>query len=67
MNALGKLLARGQSCWIGDAVAAAVGATAPVYRMGICKLPRSGKKDELLDHYGISRRAIEEKVLALAA
>ena len=52
---------------LGDAVAAAVGATAPVYRMGICKLPRSGKKDELLDHYGISRRAIEEKVLALAA
>jgi transketolase C-terminal domain/subunit len=35
--------------------------------MGICKLPRSGTKDELLDHYGISRRAIEEKVLALAA
>jgi transketolase len=52
---------------LGDAVAAAVGALAPVHRLGITKLPRSGKPDELLDHYGISRRAIAEKVLALAA
>ncbi|MGH7126725.1 MAG: transketolase, partial [Stellaceae bacterium] len=52
---------------LGDAVAAAVGAIAPVQRLGISKLPRSGKPDELLDHYGISRRAIAEKVLALAA
>ncbi len=52
---------------LGDAVAAAVGALAPVHRLGIAKLPRSGKPDELLDHYGISRRAIVDKVLALAA
>ena len=52
---------------LGDAVAAAVGALAPVHRLGISKLPRSGKKDELLDYCGISRRAIEAKVLALAA
>ena len=52
---------------LGDAVAAGVGALAPVHRLGIRKLPRSGKPEELLDHYGISRRAITEKVLALAA
>jgi len=52
---------------LGDAVAAAVSGMAPVHRMGIRNLPRSGTKEELLDHYGISRRAIEEKVLALAA
>ncbi|QQN64691.1 transketolase [Bradyrhizobium diazoefficiens] len=52
---------------LGDAVSAAVGSTAPVYRVGIAQLPRSGTKDELLDRYGISRRSIEEKVLQLAA
>jgi transketolase len=52
---------------LGDAVAAAVGGMAPVHRLGITEMPRSGKKDELLEHYGISRHAIEEKVLALAA
>ena len=52
---------------LGDAVAAAVGGMAPVHRLGIDKLPRSGKPNELLDHYGISRHAITEKVLALAA
>lgn len=52
---------------LGDAVAAAVGSTAPVHRLGIAQLPRSGTKDELLDRCGISRRSIEEKVLQLAA
>lgn len=52
---------------LGDAVSAAVGSRAPVYRLGIARLPRSGTKDELLDRYGISRRSIEEKVLQLAA
>jgi transketolase len=52
---------------LGDAVAAAVGGMAPVHRLGIAEMPRSGKKDELLEHYGISRHAIEERVLSLAA
>jgi transketolase len=52
---------------LGDAVAAAVGGMAPVHRLGIAEMPRSGKKDELLEHYGISRLAIEERVLSLAA
>ena len=52
---------------LGDAVSTAVGSTAPVHRLGIARLPRSGTKDELLDRYGISRRSIEEKVLQLAA
>jgi transketolase len=52
---------------LGDAVAAAVGAIAPVHRLGITQIPRSGKGTELLDRYGISRRAIEQRVLQLAA
>jgi transketolase len=52
---------------LGDAVAAAVGAIAPVHRLGVTRLPRSGKGEELLDRYGISRRAIEEHALQLAA
>ena len=47
---------------LGEAVAAAVGSMAPVHRLGVHELPRSG-----LDRHGISRRAIEAKVLALAA
>jgi transketolase len=52
---------------LGDAVSAAIGSAAPVHRLGITRLPRSGRKDELLDRYGISRRAIEERVLQIAA
>jgi transketolase len=52
---------------LGDAVAAAVGAIAPVDRLAIRELPRSGKGEELLDHYGISARAIEARALELAA
>jgi len=52
---------------LGDAVSDAIGSATPVYRLGITRLPRSGKKDELLDRYGISRRAIEDKVLQIAA
>lgn len=52
---------------LGDAVAAAVGAIAPVHRLGIRQLPRSGASEELLDRYGISRRAIEDQALRLAA
>jgi len=52
---------------LGEAVAAAVGGLAPVRRLGIGQLPHSGAGDELLDRYGISRRAIEQSVLRLAA
>ncbi len=52
---------------LGDAVAAAVGEIAPVYRLGITALPRSGKEAELLDRYGISRHAIAAKAQQLAA
>lgn len=52
---------------LGDAVSAAVGSTAPVYRLGIAQLPRSGTTNELLDRCGISRRSIVEKVMQLAA
>lgn len=52
---------------LADAVAAAAGSIAPVHRLGISELPRSGTQDELLKRYGISRHLIETKVLALAA
>jgi transketolase len=52
---------------LGDAVSAAIGSTAPVHRLGITRLPRSGRTDELLDRHGISRRAIEEKVVRITA
>jgi transketolase len=52
---------------LGDAVSAAIGSTAPVHRLGITRLPRSGRTDELLDRHGISRRAIEEKVVQITA
>lgn len=48
---------------LGDAVAVAVGTLAPVYRLGITEMPRSGTPEELLDHYGISRRAIEQQIM----
>lgn len=52
---------------LGDAVAAAVGSIAPVHRLGITQLPRSGASRELLERYGISRGAIEEHAVQLAA
>jgi transketolase len=52
---------------LGEAVAAAVGPITPVLRLGIGQLPHSGTGEQLLDRYGISRRAIEENVLKLAA
>jgi transketolase len=52
---------------LGDAVAAAVGAAAPVHRLGVKRLPRSGKQEELLDRHGISRRAIEQIAVSIAA
>ncbi|WEX74163.1 transketolase [Sinorhizobium numidicum] len=51
---------------LADAVSAAVGSAAAVHRLGIVKLPRSGKKEELLDRHSISRRSIEQKALEIA-
>jgi transketolase len=52
---------------LGDAVAAAIGATAPVNKLGVKRLPRSGNEEELLDRHGISRTAIAELAMRLAA
>jgi transketolase len=54
---------------LGDAVAAVVvslGAVAPVYKLAIASEPRSGTSEQLLERYGISRHAIEQKILQLA-
>ncbi|MEO8325428.1 MAG: transketolase, partial [Nitrospirota bacterium] len=51
---------------IGDAVLSAMAeAGIRLTKMGIPKIPHSGKPDQLLDHYGISARAIVEKVKQL--
>lgn len=50
---------------LGDAVAGAIGSLAPIYRLAVTKLPHSGDPEELLDLQGISRRAIEERVLSV--
>lgn len=51
---------------LGDAVCEAVsGAGIPVHRLAVREVPRSGKPDELLDHFGISARAIVAAVSAL--
>lgn len=44
---------------LGEAVASVIG---PVKILAIREIPRSGKPDELLDKYGINRRAIVEAV-----
>ncbi len=50
---------------LGDAVAAAVSGSVPVYRLGVTGEPRSGKPEELMELMGISRRAIAQKVRSL--
>jgi transketolase C-terminal domain/subunit len=40
---------------------------APLHRLGIQALPRSGPGSQLLDRLRISRRAIEQRVLQLTA
>jgi transketolase len=50
---------------IGDAVATAVApAGFTVQRLAVREIPRSGKPDELIDHYGISARHIVKAVQA---
>jgi transketolase len=51
---------------LGDAVAAVVGSLglgAPVYRLAVASEPRSGTGEQLLERYGISRHAIERRIL----
>ncbi len=51
---------------IGDAVLSGMaGKGIRLTKMGIGQIPHSGKPDQLLDHYGISARAIVEKVKQL--
>jgi transketolase len=51
---------------LGDAVAAAVSPEGiRVHKLGVRELPRSGKPEELLEHYGISAARIAEKVRTL--
>lgn len=50
---------------LGEAVAATVSSLAPVYRLAIKDEPHSGKPAELLEHYGISSKAIEKKITQL--
>jgi transketolase len=52
---------------LGEAVAAAVSSLTPVHRLAISDEPHSGKPAELLEHYGISSKAIEEKILRLVS
>jgi len=48
---------------VGDAVSRAVAsARMSVTRLAVREIPRSGKPDELVDHYGISARSIIEAV-----
>jgi transketolase len=51
---------------IGDAVAAAVSPEGiRVHKLAVQEVPRSGKPDELMNHYGISAARIAEKVRTL--
>jgi transketolase C-terminal domain/subunit len=55
---------------LGDAVAALVGGIAPVYRLGVQELPRSGPSAELLDrtrHFAPSSRAARIAACSLIA
>lgn len=51
---------------LGDAVAAAVSSEGVrVHKLAVPELPRSGKAEELLQHYGLSAARIAEKVRGL--
>jgi len=51
---------------IGDAVAAAVSPEGiRVHKIGVNAMPRSGKPEELMDHFGLSAAKIAEKVRSL--
>jgi transketolase len=51
---------------IGDAVASALSAKdVRVHKLAVGAIPRSGQPQELLEHFGISARAIADKVLSI--
>ena len=50
---------------LGDAVGAAIGNLAPVHRLAVTRIPRSGTGEELLEYCGISHRSIERKAREL--
>lgn len=51
---------------IGDAVLSAVGSEGVrVYKIAVREIPHSGRPDELIDHYGLSARAIVDTVKKL--
>jgi transketolase len=51
---------------LGDAVAMAVESVpVPLHRIAVREIPRSGKPEELMDHYGISAPHIVDKVRAV--
>jgi transketolase len=51
---------------IGEAVAAVVAGKAPVERLGIREIPRSGRPEELMKAHGITAEAVVEAVKRLA-
>lgn len=53
---------------LGEAVMSALAPIffVPVYLLAVCKKPKSGKPEELLDYEGISHTAIEKKVREIA-
>lgn len=50
---------------LGDAVAEALPTPVAIQRLAVRGIPHSGTAEQLLDRHGISRRAIEEAVMAL--
>jgi transketolase len=50
---------------LGDAVAEALPAPVAIQRLAVRGIPHSGTAEQLLDRHGISRRAIEDAVMAL--
>ncbi|MDA8384058.1 MAG: transketolase [Betaproteobacteria bacterium] len=49
---------------LGDAVASAVSGLGTVHKLAVSEEPRSGEGQELLERFGISRRAIEARVMS---
>ncbi|MDA8093903.1 MAG: transketolase [Betaproteobacteria bacterium] len=49
---------------LGDAVASAISGLGTVHKLAVSEEPRSGGEQELLDRFGISRHAIEARVLS---
>jgi transketolase len=51
---------------LGDAVQSALSAEGiPVYKIAVTQIPHSGKREELIEKFGISWKSISAKVRAL--